>query len=296
MVSHRNQTVLRVLLFLGLFCAPGVSRAAKVPRGIPGRIVAGYLLVVPVSINGRGPWDFVVDTGTNQTLVGSDLQAELRLPQGEGVTLNTLAGPQDALLAKAELLAVGSWSVDKLEILVGDVGTLRGLDGSVRGVLGMDFLYHFAFSLDYDPAQLRLFPADLTADPANATATRVNVRLAGGRLLVPSNWRDRDLPERDLALDSGIASVLLFTDGKNSAAGSGSHRWKLTTNSAATEAIGVSVPEFAIGDHRLRGLQGVLLTRKGEANELAEDGLLPTSLFRSVFVNATARIATFTGK
>jgi hypothetical protein len=253
-------------------------------------------LVVPVCINGRGPWDFVVDTGTNQTVVDPGLWTELGLATSSAVTLNTLAGPQRAMLSVVDQMSVGSSSVKKLEILIGSVETIRAVDRSIRGILGLDFLYHFAFALDYEPARLRLFPPDLLADPENSGGGSVDIQLTGGRLLIPSTWQDAT--ERLLALDSGIGSVLLFVHRAAVESGprAGELRRHLTTNAASTETFRIPLPDFAVGQHQIRRSQGLLLPRVGETSELREDGLLPASLFRSVFVNAHARIAAFKDK
>lgn len=263
---------------------------------VSGRMVAGYLLVAPISVNGRGPWDFVVDTGTNQTVLDPALAKELGLATAGRVTLNTLAGQQRALLAWTDLISAGEASVQKLEVLVGGIDAVRGLDGRVRGVLGLDFLYHFAFSLDYEHTRLRLFPLDLLADPEESGLASVDVQLVDGRLLVPCEWQGA--AKRLLALDSGIADVLLFAERGAGASPtkSGAVRQMLVSNSAATEVVRIALTDFLVGKQRVHGVRGLLLARTGEMTALHEDGLLPASLFRSVFVNLHAQIAVFKEK
>jgi Aspartyl protease len=293
MLIQRRQTVVAAILFLVLSCGPCVSPAATPSSSLRGRLLAGYLLVVPVSLNGRGPWDFVVDTGTNQTIVDPAIAAELHLSTNGRVMLGSLAGQQGVLLASVNSISVGSSVVEKLEVLVGGVDTMRTLDSRIRGVLALDFLYHFAFSLDFEDARLRLFPPNALKAKDDSAAVSVNIQLIDGRLLVPSHWPDST--ERLLALDSGIASVVLFEDRETPsfARDTGQVQRKLLTNAASTDAIEVLIPEFAIGQHRFCELHGLLLTRTSEMKDLHEDGLLPASLFRSVFVNLHARIATF---
>jgi hypothetical protein len=302
MHSHRSQTVLCACLFLGLFCGVSVSRGAEAlpifsgTTTVSGRVVAGYLLVVPVTVNGRGPWDFVVDTGTNQTVLDPALAKELRLARTGQVALNTLAGQQKVSLASVDSISVGKASVQNLEILVGSIDVVRSLDGRVRGVLGLDFLYHFAFSLDYEHTRLRLFPPTLLADPENPGSASVEVQLIDGRLLVPCSWQDT--AKGLLALDSGIADVLLFGERRagDSTTNSGARRQMLVSNSAATEVVRISLADFLVGQQRVHGVRGLLLARTAEMTALREDGLLPAWLFQSVFVNLHARIAVFKQK
>jgi hypothetical protein len=302
MHSHRSQTVLRACLFLGLFCGASVSRGAEAlpsfsgTATVSGRVVAGYLLVVPIKVNGRGPWNFVVDTGTNETVLDPALAKQLHLATAGGVTLNTLAGQQKVSLASVDSISTGAASVQNLEILVGGIDAVRGLDRRIRGVLGLDFLYHFAFSLDYEYTRLRLFPPNLLADPENPGLASVEVQLIDGRLLVPCSWQDA--AKRLLALDSGIADVLLFGDrgAGDSPTKGGAARQMLVSNAAATEVMRISFADFLVGEQRVHGVRGLLLGRTKEMTALREDGLLPASLFRSVFVNLHARIALFKEK
>ena len=302
MGAYRSQSVVCACLLLGLFWGTSVSPSAEAlpifsgPTTVSGRMVAGYLLVVPMAINGRGTWDFVVDTGTNQTVIDPELGEELHLAKTGRVTLNTLAGAQKVWLASADSIAAGAASVAKLEILVGRIDAVRKLDGRVRGVLGLDFLYHFAFSLDYGGARLRLFPANVPADPEDSGLASVEVQLVDGRVLVPCGWGDAKM--RLLALDSGIAEVLLFAErGMNAAAAkSGAARQMLVSNAAAAEAVRIPLGDFFVGEQLVHGVSGLLLARTGDMTMLPEDGLLPASLFRSVFVNPHARIAVFKEK
>src|SRR5215469_3299009 len=57
---------------------------------LPFRLVNGYQIVVPVSINHSGPYDFLLDTGTQMTIVGPALADALHLKtQGAAVVAGT---------------------------------------------------------------------------------------------------------------------------------------------------------------------------------------------------------------
>ena len=87
----------KLLLSLLLsFCAAythGVSAATDqaASTNLPVRTIGGYLMVVSVSINDRGPFDFLVDTGTNTTLIVPELAKELRLTPKDSLQLASLA-------------------------------------------------------------------------------------------------------------------------------------------------------------------------------------------------------------
>lgn len=295
MDRRQLKILLRLASLLGLLSIVSVSCVAKRPRHEdPVRLMAGYLLTVPVSINGRGPWEFVVDTGTNETVIDPNLATELGVNGTKRVVLDTLAGRQTVSLARAESISVEDRSLNRQQVLVGEIDAVRRLDGRIRGILGLDFLYHFAFSLDYEHAQLRLNSLQTLADPEDSSGERVHVRLLGGRLLVPCAWRGSG--ERFLALDSGIAYVLLFESDQGGSAKGNEGRTTLTTNASSTEAARTKLRDLFVGGKRLRAADALVLPRAGELKGLDEDGLLPASLFRSVFVNPRAQTATFREK
>ena len=50
-------------------------------RRIPLRVVAGRLLLVPVSVNGTGPYPFLLDTGATSSMIDEALAGRLALPR-----------------------------------------------------------------------------------------------------------------------------------------------------------------------------------------------------------------------
>jgi len=100
------------------------------------RVVAGALLVIPVKINQAGPFDFMVDTGTQVTVVDPLLASELHLkPQGT-VGLLTVASYVQASLTVLDTLEAASHVVEKPAVVVQDLGQIQAADPRIRGVLG----------------------------------------------------------------------------------------------------------------------------------------------------------------
>ena len=46
------------------------------------KLLCGSLILVPVMVNGSGPYDFVLDTGTSMTLIDPKLAAQLSITVG----------------------------------------------------------------------------------------------------------------------------------------------------------------------------------------------------------------------
>src|SRR4051812_7172462 len=113
-------------------CEPleaGASGAASAThKDTAGRAVA------PISINGQGPFRFIIDTGANRSVLSQALARRLGLaPSGEGVVHSI----DDAELA--QLVNVDSLSFGALRLSGGETPVLDGpmLDGE-HGLLGVD--------------------------------------------------------------------------------------------------------------------------------------------------------------
>jgi predicted aspartyl protease len=115
------------------------------------------LALVPVTINGRGPYTFALDTGASQSLVDSQVARDLGVEQtGDS---HRVAGITD--VANVQAIKVAHWRVGAIELPSTTVveanlpfGNARG---GVQGLLGSDMLSEFdVVTIDYAHEQLRL--------------------------------------------------------------------------------------------------------------------------------------------
>lgn len=102
-------------------------------------------VVAPVSINGQGPFRFIVDTGANRSVLSDDLAAHLGLTaQGTGV-VHSVHGVSTAPLVSVDQLQYGDVSLGAEalpmlsgHVLAGEQGLL-GVDGMRGRRLRVDF-------------------------------------------------------------------------------------------------------------------------------------------------------------
>lgn len=122
---------------------PG-SAASLIPR-----FVRGALIIVPIRINQSGPYDFLVDTGTQITVMDPSLALELGLkPQGT-VGLVSVSSYAQASITVLDWLEAGSHTVEKPLAVIQDLQEIQTADRRIRGVLGENFLAHFDLLIDY---------------------------------------------------------------------------------------------------------------------------------------------------
>jgi hypothetical protein len=173
-------------------------------------------MIVPVFVNHSGPYNFLLDTGTQVTIVDNSLATELHLEsQGAGVVAGA-GSRQSASYVQLDVLEAGSHAVANQSALVYDLKHLKTIDLRIEGILGEDFLEQFDVLIDNIHGLLCL---------DNTGAMRTEVRgphialmtpsaIAGGfgsphQIIVEARLSDASRPVR-LELDSGTNGAILY--------------------------------------------------------------------------------------
>jgi len=115
---------------------------------VPFHLVNRHQIIVAVSVNKSGPYDFLLDTGTQVTMVDPSLAAELRLATSGEAEVASAGFHSTASFANLESLQVGSHSVANQKVLVYDLQNLQAPGLHIQGVLAEDFLEHFDMLID----------------------------------------------------------------------------------------------------------------------------------------------------
>ena len=115
---------------------------------VPFRLVNRHQIVLAVSINHSGPYNFLLDTGAQITMVDPSLAAELHLDTQGAAVVAGAGSRQSASFAQLDLLEAGSHAVANQKVLVYDLQNLRSADLHIQGILGEDFLEHFDMLID----------------------------------------------------------------------------------------------------------------------------------------------------
>ena len=112
-----------------------------------------------VYLGTHGPSRFLVDTGSQTSLIDPKLAAELHLKPEFRVEVVTQHSTRLLPGMKVSTLQIGQRTLPGIELVFHDVAEARRLDPSIRGLLGANALTGFDFTLS--PATGRL---DLTAE------------------------------------------------------------------------------------------------------------------------------------
>jgi len=248
-------------------------------------------MVVSATINSRGPFNFLVDTGTNTTLVDPALARELNLKPVDRMMLGSMGQSVPVVRYFVEAFRVGDASVSHLEALAVPLPQLRALDHKIRGILGMNFLLHFSFLLDYSQQRLQIFPIPELAQAPEGT--RVRPEINDWRLLIPVATEASPHGLWKLTLDSGISGLLVFKDRVDWSAkalercAEAGCVMEVSGNLSSQTAPAVRLREMSIGGSPMRDIPLVVLRDQKAKPSDPSDGLLPTSMFGSVFFDRT---------
>jgi predicted aspartyl protease len=286
------------LALLGAVAWIGIARA-PIPVGasnvgitcIEVRRTAADLVVAPVQIEAEGApprsYSFLLDTGSSSTLLDAALADTLHLAATSRTTIVTPTGPIEAITSRASL-TFGSVRAGDVEIVRDSLTALRAIEPEIHGVLGQDVLRRSNWQLDY-----RLGVVIQDRDGA------LGEHLRGDRL--PVHWNS-DQPTVDasfghatpvrLVLDSGATSLVLFKLPIGTPTGAYAQMKTLGIEKAAPI---LTADALRIGSLALPRPMAAILTRTRDADETGgADGVLPTSLFDSLYFNQNDRTVTVT--
>jgi predicted aspartyl protease len=153
-------------------------------------------MTVPVSVQGTGPYRFLVDTGADRTAVSSDLVHRLGLVAGNSASLHSIAGVSSVATA-----TVPELQLTRKPVRVVDAPVLERSNMGADGILGVDSLRSQRIVFDFEDQTMSIVPSasrDRIDDP---DAIVIEAAQRNGRLVVTE--ADIDGRNVTVVLDTG---------------------------------------------------------------------------------------------
>ena len=290
-------------LVLAATIVPALPAETHCPGNVaslPFRLVNRHQIVLAVSINHTGPYNFQLDTGTQITMIDPSLATGLHL-ETQGAAIVAGAGSrQSASIAKLDLLEAGSHSVANQRVLVYDLQNLQSADLHIQGILGEDFLEHLDMLIDNAHSLLCLDDTGAmragvkgTHIPLVALAQPADGAVLPGLLIIAAHLTDGTRPVR-LMLDSGANAPILYNTSQYMALQLSQTVSLRGSGVDGAQRIFSALPpqDVKIGALELTGVPFFSLAGT-QKDSLAKgfDGVLTIGLFRRVFIDQSDHFA-----
>jgi hypothetical protein len=284
-------------LVLAVATVSTLSAETRCPANVASitfRLINDHQMIVPVSINHAGPYNFLLDTGTQITMVDPSLASELHLATEGQARVASVGTQASASFARLDRLEAGTHAVANQKVLVYDLANLDATGLHIQGVLGEDFLEKFDMLIDNahrllcldDSTAMRadvkgphiplLAPAQTPDGAPLSTSLIVSVRLSDGMR-----------PVR-LKLDSGANVCFLYNTSEYmdldlfhgaSLNGGGANSQHRTYTALPPQSVNISSVQ-------LSKVPFVTLAGARKDSRTSDfDGLLTLGLFRRIFID-----------
>jgi predicted aspartyl protease len=129
-------------------------------------------MTVEVHVNGRGPYQFLVDSGADTSVVGQRIARDLQLPLGTPTVLHATTASARVDRVLVDELQLGSNKIRNLEL-----PALREQDLGGAGLIGIDALVEQRLMMDFEKRLIKSEDA------------RVPVRVMAGEIVVTARRR-----------------------------------------------------------------------------------------------------------
>ena len=268
-------------LAIAIFVVAAVNPRAHAQSEVPFRLVNGNLVVVSLTAGEAGSVSFILDTGADTTIVDTAIASRLALTPLRPVQQTTLTGVRMVPRASLATLSAGSDQVSNLPVMVQDLGAVRRIDSHIQGIVGQDFLSHFNYLLDYRRHLVRFEAASEIRDTLEGD--RVQIDAGAHRMIVASEGQSLRSATLHLLLDSGASSLVLVHRGSKALDVPAFDSVQQTTTSGNTSLRLGKVRKLTVGSEEFHDV-AVALSAVDPVESIG-DGLLPTTLFQTLYVN-----------
>jgi predicted aspartyl protease len=213
-------------------------------------------VIIPVQVNGKGPYNMLLDTGAEQSAVDLNTAKELGLklnPIGGGKVVATGIKQNTLYLTKLSQIDVGGLKAKDILAVATDFSRISQRVGiPVHGVVGYNFLKHRVVQFDYPKHMVRFYSTSRIAksQPADAASRMaLSFRFYGDDKFPVIDDVYVNGKKIKAELDTGHSGVLALT-------------------AAAIKRLGLEAEAQAAEPETSEGALGTSVNRKGKLKTL----------------------------
>lgn len=219
------------------------------------------LILVPVEVNGEGPFEFILDTGAGTSLLSAELGQKLGVKVIGSKQGQSAGGAVAVSLAKVSSLAVGSVKLEDVDVGLVDLSHIGKTVGTkIDGDLGYNFLKHFRVTVDYRQSEIRLDdPKRLEFAGQSTAVTEVALRLASpAKPLILVDVYANGRGPFQFAIDTGTSTTAITPGLAKQLGVASSPIGPATTGGAQVDVTAGVLPSFQVGGARIDNLDVVV--------------------------------------
>jgi clan AA aspartic protease (TIGR02281 family) len=110
------------------------------------------IIIVKVKVNGKGPFDFAVDTGASVTALSKELAEDLGVSENAGAQKkgHCCSGELDMAMADVKSVEIGDTEVRDIQVAIMDLSSIsEALKKNLAGIIGYSFMKDYKVTIDY---------------------------------------------------------------------------------------------------------------------------------------------------
>lgn len=136
-------------------------------------------LFIDVGVNGAGPFRFLVDSGADRSVVSLDLAQRLKLPAGDTVRLQGMAGTQQVPTVEIDAFRIGGSEIGPIR-----APALQSRHLGADGLIGIDALADQRLMLDFVKKTVTVQDSRTPVKASEAGEIVVTARRRKGQLIL----------------------------------------------------------------------------------------------------------------
>lgn len=173
--------LLPLLAAIAVPLAAQASTAPHDPELVETSLDKALRLTVPVIVNGKGPFQFVIDTGADRTVISTELAEQLGLGEDGKATLHAMGGKGTVRIVKINTLQVSTNIARGVR-----AASLPRRNVGADGLLGIDSLKGQRIVMDFVSKTMRVEPSSSREAPipADGEVIVVTARTRLGQLVM----------------------------------------------------------------------------------------------------------------
>lgn len=156
-------------------------------RAISELLMDGGAMLIEASINGKGPYLFILDTGGHAVLTAYMASTLGLIRRGAGTSTGAGPGDMDMAFTQVAHVTIGNADIHDQVFMVMPIPFSfyeRGRRRPIAGVLGLGIFQRFAVTVDYDHKQVVLQPYDHGTPPPPGKGTALPLSFTNDMPLV----------------------------------------------------------------------------------------------------------------